>query len=243
MAAVTGLLLDPYFSATKIAWVLDHVDGARARAERGELLCGTMDAWVTWRLTGGAVHATDATNASRTLLFDLERQDWSPRMAALFGVPMALLPQVKDTADDYGETLAEILGRPVPIRALVGDQQGALMGQGCVHPGEMKATYGTGCFMLLNTGAGAAGLPPRASWPPWRRGWRGGRPMPWRARSSSPARRSSGWRRGWASWADPRRPSGWPPRRGLTMAWCWCPRSRGLARPGGTRRRGARSSA
>jgi glycerol kinase len=152
VAAITGLLIDPYFSATKIAWLLDHVDGARARAERGELLCGTMDAWATWTLTGGKVHATDATNASRTLLFDIQAQVWSPQMLSLFKVPAAMLPEVRDTAGDYGETLAEILGRPVPIRALVGDQQSALMGQGCVRPGEMKMTYGTGGFMLLNTG-------------------------------------------------------------------------------------------
>ena len=152
VAQATGLLIDPYFSGTKIAWVLDNVGGARARAERGELLCGTIDAWVVWRLTGGKVHATDATNASRTLLFDLEAQAWSPRMLALFNVPEALLPQVKDTADDYGETTPDILGRPVPIRAVVGDQQGALMGQGCVQAGQMKATYGTGCFLLLHTG-------------------------------------------------------------------------------------------
>ena len=152
VAAVTGLLLDPYFSATKIAWVLDNVAGARARAERGELLCGTIDAWTVWKLTSGKVHATDATNASRTLLFDLQTQAWSPRMLTLFGVPAGMLPQVRDTADDYGETLSDILGRPLPIRAVVGDQQGALMGQGCIRAGEMKATYGTGCFMLLHTG-------------------------------------------------------------------------------------------
>ena len=149
---VTGLLLDPYFSATKIAWILDQVDGARARAERGELLCGTIDAWLVWRLTGGEVHATDATNASRTLLFDLEAQAWSPRMLALFDVPAAMLPQVLDTAGDYGQTTPDILGRPVPIRAVAGDQQAALMGQGCIAPGQMKATYGTGCFLLLHTG-------------------------------------------------------------------------------------------
>ena len=152
VASITGLLLDPYFSATKIAWLLDNVAGARARAERGELLCGTMDAWVAWKLTGGKVHATDATNASRTLLFDLQTQSWSPRMLALFGVPAQLLPEVKDTADDFGEIMPEVLGRSLPIRALVGDQQAALMGQGCIHAGEMKATYGTGCFMLLHTG-------------------------------------------------------------------------------------------
>ena len=152
VAAVTGLLLDPYFSATKIAWQLDNVPGARTRAERGELLCGTIDAWLVWKLTGGKVHATDATNASRTLLYDLDAQVWSPRMLGLFGVPGALLPEVKDTADDFGETLADILGRPIPIRGVAGDQQAALMGQGCIHAGEMKATYGTGCFMLLHTG-------------------------------------------------------------------------------------------
>ncbi len=152
VAAVTGLLLDPYFSASKIAWLLDNVDGARARAERGELLCGTMDAWVVWRLTGGAVHATDATNASRTSLFDIGVQQWSPAMLELFGVPQSLLPEVRDTAAGYGETSPDVFGRAVPICAVVGDQQGALMGQGCIEPGQMKATYGTGCFMLLNTG-------------------------------------------------------------------------------------------
>jgi glycerol kinase len=152
VSQITGLLLDPYFSGTKIAWLLDEVPGARDRAAKGELLAGTMDSWVVWRLTGGAVHATDATNASRTLLFDLERQDWSARMSGLLNVPLGLMPKVLDTADDYGQTTADILGRSVPIRAVVGDQQSALMGQGCIHPGEMKATYGTGCFMLLNTG-------------------------------------------------------------------------------------------
>jgi glycerol kinase len=149
---VTGLLLDPYFSGTKIAWLLDNVAGARARAERGELLCGTMDAWCIWKMTGGQVHATDATNASRTLLFDIGAQRWSDEMLQLFDVPASLLPRVLDCADDYGQTDASLLGRPVPIRGVAGDQQAALMGQGCVHAGEMKATYGTGCFMLLNTG-------------------------------------------------------------------------------------------
>lgn len=149
---VTGLLLDPYFSGTKIGWLLDHVDGARARAEAGELLAGTIDTWVIWKLTGGKVHATDATNASRTLLFDVRRQEWSTEMLALLDVPAGLLPQVKDCADDYGVTEPELLGRAVPIRGVAGDQQAALMGQGCINVGEMKATYGTGCFMLVNTG-------------------------------------------------------------------------------------------
>ena len=152
VADITGLLIDPYFSATKIAWILDHVEGARARAERGELLAGTIDAWVVWKLTGGKVHATDATNASRTLLYDLVRQAWSPRMLELFSVPAAMLPEVRDTASDYGETLPDLLGRPVRIGGVVGDQQGALMGQGCIEAGQMKATYGTGCFLLMHTG-------------------------------------------------------------------------------------------
>ncbi len=152
VAELTGLLLDPYFSGTKIAWMLDKVPGARARAEAGELLAGTMDTWVIWKLTGGAVHATDATNASRTLLFDIGAQAWSAEMLDLFNVPGALLPKVLDCVDDYGATQAHILGREVAIRGVAGDQQAALMGQGCVEPGQMKATYGTGCFMLINTG-------------------------------------------------------------------------------------------
>ena len=149
---VTGLLLDPYFSGTKIAWILDHVDGARARAAAGELLAGTMDCWVIWKLTGGQVHATDATNASRTQLFDLRKQAWSEEMAHLLDVPLALMPDVRDCAADYGATDAGVLGAIVPIRGVAGDQQAALMGQGCIHPGEMKSTYGTGCFLLVNTG-------------------------------------------------------------------------------------------
>ncbi|MFT4253035.1 MAG: glycerol kinase GlpK [Caulobacter sp.] len=152
VTAATGLLLDPYFSATKIAWLLDNAPGARAKAEAGQLLAGTMDAWVIWKLTGGARHVTDATNASRTLLFDIEKQDWSDDLLELFGVPRALLPEVLDCAADFGEVGAQVLGRPLPIRGVAGDQQAALMGQGCIRPGEMKATYGTGCFMLINTG-------------------------------------------------------------------------------------------
>ena len=159
VTALTGLLLDPYFSATKLAWILDSQPGLRARAEAGELLAGTMDTWVIWKLTGGAVHATDATNASRTLLFDIHAQDWSDELLDLFRVPRALLPRVLDCADNFGVTLPEILGGAIAIRGVAGDQQAALMGQGCLRPGEMKATYGTGCFMLLNTGERA----PRSS--------------------------------------------------------------------------------
>ncbi len=153
ISAITGLLLDPYFSATKIAWILDAVPGARARAERGELAAGTVDSWLTWRLSGGAIHATDASNASRTLLFDLTTQRWSPRLCAIFRVPPAILPEVQDTASDFGFIQRELLGAAIPLRALVGDQQAAAFGQGCLEPGSAKATYGTGCFTVQNTGA------------------------------------------------------------------------------------------
>ncbi len=149
---ITGLLLDPYFSGTKIAWLLDQVDGARAQAEAGKLLAGTIDCWVIWKLTAGRVHATDATNASRTLLFDIRAQAWSDEMSAMLNVPLKLMPQVLDCTGDFGATDAALLGRAIPIRGVAGDQQAALMGQGCIRPGEMKATYGTGCFMLVNTG-------------------------------------------------------------------------------------------
>jgi glycerol kinase len=152
VTGITGLLLDPYFSGTKIRWLLDRVDGARARAEAGELLAGTIDTWVIWKLTGGRVHATDATNASRTLLYDIRKGAWSQAMGDMLGVPLALMPEVRDCAGDFGETEAGLLGRAIPIRGVAGDQQAALMGQGCIRPGEMKATYGTGCFMLINTG-------------------------------------------------------------------------------------------
>jgi len=149
---ITGLLLDPYFSGTKIAWLLDNTSGARERAEKGDLLCGTMDAWVIWKLTHGKRHVTDATNASRTLLYDIGAERWSDEMLDLLNVPARLMPEVLGCADDFGEMDASILGRAIPIRGVAGDQQAALMGQGCINPGEMKATYGTGCFMLLNTG-------------------------------------------------------------------------------------------
>jgi glycerol kinase len=149
----TGLLLDPYFSATKIAWLLDHVPGARRRAEKGELAFGTIDSFLLWRLTGGRVHATDATNASRTLLLNIHDGRWDPALMKLFGVPAALLPEVKDCAADFGVTDAALLGAPVPILGMAGDQQAATIGQACFAPGMMKSTYGTGCFALLNTGA------------------------------------------------------------------------------------------
>ncbi|MEM7612389.1 MAG: glycerol kinase GlpK [Pseudomonadota bacterium] len=148
----TGLLLDPYFSATKIAWLLDHTDGARARADRGDLAFGTIDAFLLWRLTGGTVHATDATNASRTALFDIRKNQWSEALLSVFNVPASVLPDVLDCAADFGETDAELFGSRVPIRGIAGDQQAALIGQMCFEPGMTKSTYGTGCFVIANTG-------------------------------------------------------------------------------------------
>jgi glycerol kinase len=151
----TGLLLDPYFSATKLAWILDNVSGARDRAERGELLAGTIDTWLLWKLTGGRVHATDATNASRTLLFDIYRQQWDEELCVLFDVPSSILPTVRDSADDFGATTPDLFGAPITVRAMVGDQQAGAIGQDCIAPGEAKATYGTGCFVLVHTGDAA----------------------------------------------------------------------------------------
>ena len=148
----TGLLLDPYFSGTKLSWILDHVEGARARAEAGDLLAGTVDSWLIWRLTGGAVHATDATNASRTMLCNIHAGAWDAELCELLRVPGRMLPRIEDSADDFGETLPELFGAAVPIRGVAGDQQAATVGQGCFQPGMMKSTYGTGCFALLNTG-------------------------------------------------------------------------------------------
>ena len=151
----TGLVLDPYFSATKVAWLLDHVAGARAAAERGDLAFGTVDCFLLWRLTGGAVHATDATNASRTMLFDIDAQRWDPDLCALFRVPEALLPEVRDSSGDFGATAAGLFDRPIPVGGIAGDQQAALVGQACFGAGMAKATYGTGCFLLVNSGGEA----------------------------------------------------------------------------------------
>ncbi|MFN4193310.1 MAG: glycerol kinase GlpK [Tabrizicola sp.] len=149
----TGLLLDPYFSGTKVKWLLDHVEGARARADRGELAFGTVDTWLIWNLTGGKLHATDATNASRTLLYNIAEGRWDEEICRLLGVPMSLLPQVQDCAAPFGTTRPDLFGREIPILGVAGDQQAATVGQACFAPGMMKSTYGTGCFALLNTGA------------------------------------------------------------------------------------------
>ncbi|MGB1297056.1 MAG: glycerol kinase GlpK [Psychrobium sp.] len=148
----TGLLLDPYFSASKLQWILDHVEGARSRAEQGELAFGTIDTFLLWHLTQGHQHATDATNASRTMLFNIHQQQWDEELLALFNIPKQILPQVKDSSDDFGMTDPAILGQAIPITAMIGDQQAALFGQTCFEKGMAKSTYGTGCFLMLNTG-------------------------------------------------------------------------------------------
>ncbi len=153
VAARTGLRIDPYFSGTKIAWLLDNVPGARRRAEAGELAFGTVDSFLLWRLTGGKVHATDATNAARTMLFDIGRGVWDQQLLRILDIPAAILPEVRDCATSFGETASALFGASIPIRGIAGDQQAATVGQACFSPGMVKSTYGTGCFALLNTGA------------------------------------------------------------------------------------------
>lgn len=153
ISARTGLLCDPYFSGTKIAWLLDNVEGARARAERGELAFGTVDSWLIWKLTEGARHVSDATNASRTLLYDIHANRWDGELCRLLGVPEVLLPEILDSAGEFGTTT--LLGPRIPVLGVAGDQQAAMIGQACFAPGMCKSTYGTGAFMVMNTGAEA----------------------------------------------------------------------------------------
>lgn len=152
VTARTGLLLDPYFSASKLSWVLDHVEGSRERALAGELLFGTVDTYLMWHLSQGQIYATDATNASRTLMFNIHEQSWDPVLLDLFNVPAAMLPEVKDSAANFGDMGAHVLGKKLPILGVAGDQHAALFGQACFKPGMAKSTYGTGCFLMLNTG-------------------------------------------------------------------------------------------
>jgi glycerol kinase len=164
----TGLVVDAYFSGTKLAWLLDNVEGARSLAEQGRLAFGTIDTYLLWRLTGGAVHATDVSNASRTMLFNLVEQAWDPYLLDQLKIPAAVLPQVTPSSAILGHSLPEILGAPIPIAGVAGDQQAALFGQTCFTPGMAKNTYGTGCFLLLNTGArpitSSSGLLTTAAW-------------------------------------------------------------------------------
>lgn len=153
ITAKTGLLLDPYFSGTKLKWLLDTLPGARDRAQRGELAFGTVDTWLIWQMTGGKVHATDATNAARTLLYNIGKGEWDAEICGLLDIPTQILPIVQDSAAAFGTTRADLFGREIPILGVAGDQQAATVGQACFDPGMMKSTYGTGCFALLNTGA------------------------------------------------------------------------------------------
>ena len=194
----TGLVIDPYFSGTKIKHLLDSAGGLRERARRGEILFGTVDSFLIWRLTGGRVHVTDPGNASRTLLFNIHTLDWDDELLALLDVPRAMLPEVRGSSEVYGETDRNLFGAPIPIGGAAGDQQAALFGQACFAPGTAKNTYGTGCFMLLNTG----GVPVRSdsgliTTVGWRRGTRSS--TAWKARSSSREPSSSGCVMGWAS--------------------------------------------
>ncbi|MHA7102310.1 glycerol kinase GlpK [Roseivirga pacifica] len=148
----TGLLIDAYFSASKIRWILDHVEGAQVRAENGELAFGTVDTWLLWKLTGGKVHATDVSNASRTMLYNIHSLDWDDELLDLFNIPKGMLPEVKASSDDFGKTDPELFGAAIPIGGIAGDQQSALFGQMCTEPGMVKNTYGTGCFLVMNTG-------------------------------------------------------------------------------------------
>ena len=152
VSSKTGLLLDPYFSATKINWILDNVGDARKKAENGQLAFGTVDTFLIWRLTAGSCHLTDATNASRTLLYNIHSGEWDKELLQLFDIPESLLPQVRNCADEFGVTDASVLGREIPICGVAGDQQSALIGQACFKSGMVKSTFGTGCFMIMNTG-------------------------------------------------------------------------------------------
>lgn len=152
VSATTGLLLDPYFSGTKVAWLLENIEGARDRAKAGELLFGTVDSWLVWNLTGGKSHVTDATNAARTLLYDIHSGEWSDQICDLLSIPMNMLPTVLDSSADFGVVAGDVFGAEIPILGIAGDQQAATVGQACFEPGMLKSTYGTGCFALLNTG-------------------------------------------------------------------------------------------
>ena len=226
----TGLLLDPYFSGTKLRWLLENVPGVRERAEAGELAFGTVDSWMAWRLSGGRRHVTDATNASRTLLYDIREGAWDDELLALFGVPRALLPEVVDSSGVIGETDPALLGAAVPIAGMAGDQQAALFGQACTRRGMIKVTYGTGCFLLLNTGDEA---PPRrpASSARSRCSATAGARTRSRAASSSAGPPCSGCATVSASSAAAPRPPRWRRACRRATASCFVPALAGLGAP------------
>lgn len=237
----TGLVIDPYFSGTKLRWILDHVDGARERAARGELAFGTIDSWLVWQLTRGRLHVTDVSNASRTLLWDIHTGQWDADLMRALDIHPSLLPEVHPSAHRFGQTDADWLGAPLTIGGIAGDQQSALFGQACFKPGMAKNTYGTGCFMLLNTGERAVesrnGLISTAACQSGsRRSYAlegsvfvGGAVVQWLRDGLRAIQRS----------ADV---EGSPPRCRIRAAWCSCPRSPDWGRRTGTRPRRARSS-
>ena len=240
IAKLTGLVPDPYFSATKLEWLIEN-ERLLQRYTAGDLAAGTIDSWLIWRLTGGAVHATDPTNASRTMLYDIDERAWSPELCDTFGVPAELLPEVRASLGDFGVTRADVLGIEAPIMGVAGDQQAALFGQGCYEPGSGKNTYGTGAFLLLNAGRTRPPAPREFSRrsPATREADRSTRS---RRRSSSPARRFSGYATGSASSRAPakRRPSR---NRSTRRAVCTsCRRSPDSVRRIGNRTHAARSS-
>ena len=235
VAARSGLLIDPYFSATKLAWLLDALPGAR---ERSDLAFGTVDSFLVWRLTGGTLHATCATNAARTNLFDIHTCAWSPELLALFDVPESLLPEVRGNAGGFGTT--DLLGAPVPVAGMAGDQQAATLGQGCLVAGDVKSTFGTGCFLLAHTGAEPVASRHRLLTTVALRLGAG----PLRARRRRVRCRRCGAmaaRRAGCDSPRRRRPRRWRKAR-ARAAWSWCRPSSAWARPGGTLMRAARSS-
>ncbi len=237
----TGLIIDPYFSGTKVAWILDHVPGARERAEAGELMFGTVDCYLLWRLTGGKVHATDATNASRTLLFNIHTGQWDDELLKLLRVPRSMLPEVKDSSARFGETIPDLFGGAIEIAGIAGDQQAATIGQACFTPGMMKSTYGTGCFALLNTGTTPVASKNRLLTTIAYQ-LTACAPMRWKARSSSRARRCSGCAMGSASSSTRPRPGRSPTSRTRRSRSIWCRPSSAWARPIGIRACAARCS-
>ncbi len=238
----TGLVVDAYFSGTKIKHLLDTIPGLRSRAEAGEVLFGTVDAFLIWRLTGGRVHVTDVSNASRTLVFNIHTLDWDDELLKILGIPRKMLPEVRASSEVYGECEESLLGGRIPIAAAAGDQQAATFGQACFEPGSAKNTYGTGCFMLLNTGP--APIPSRNGLLTTV-GWKLGGKVTYclEARSSWRARSCSGCGTGWASSGPRRRSSGWRRASPTPTASTSCPPSSVSARRTGTPTRGVPCSA
>ena len=226
----TGLLIDPYFSATKIAWILDRIPGARAAAQAGHIAFGTIDSFLLWRLTGGRLHATDATNASRTALYDIRKGRWDPALCELFDVPPPCLPEVRDSAGDFGSIDESVLGQALPIRGVAGDQQAALIGQACFAQGDVKSTYGTGAFLVLNTGRDLVSSKHRLLGTIAYR-LRGEVTYALEGSILQRAPRFSGCATDWVSYRAPPTSKPWPLRSAIAAECTWCPPLPASARP------------